>query len=239
MKTKSAILILTAASLLTGCGSLNSEMKDSSAVDITVEVDELELCTDVVETADTLLFTTAATSTSRTTTTTSTTTTTAITETTTTVTEAPVVETEPITEAPTEPEPVYVAALVETETEPVIQTDAPATGENVCPVTGITLQYTSAYCIYESPLTRQAGVVYYGGHKETYYSENVLPGPGLAIPDRHHGDDGTIRDANGYICVAADYSFLPYGSIIVTSLGPGKVYDTGCAWGTVDIYTCW
>lgn len=238
MKTKSAILILTAASPLTGCGSLNSEMQDSSAVDIAVTVDELELCTDIAETADTLLFTTAATSTSRTTTTTSTTTTTA---TTTTVTEAPVVETEPITEAPTEPEPVYVAAPVETETEtePVIQTDAPATGENVCPVTGITLQYTSAYCIYESPLTRQAGVVYYGGHKETYYSENVLPGPGLAIPDRHHGDDGTIRDADGYICVATDYNFLPYGSIIVTSLGPGKVYDTGCAWGTVDIYTCW
>lgn len=238
MKTKSAILILTAASLLTGCGSLNSEMQDSSAVDITVTVDELELCTDIAQTADILLFTTAATSTSRTSTTTSTTTTTT-TATTTTVTEAPVVETEPITEAPTEPEPVYVAAPVETETEPVIQTDAPATGENVCPVTGITLQYTSAYCIYESPLTRQAGVVYYGGHKETYYSENVLPGPGLTIPDRHYGDDGTIRDANGYICVAADYSFLPYGSIIVTSLGPGKVYDTGCAWGTVDIYTCW
>lgn len=239
MKTKSAILILTAASLLTGCGSLNSEMQDSSAVDIAVTVDELELCTDIAQTADILLFTTAATSTSRTTTTTSTTTTTATTATTTTVTEAPVVETEPITETPTEPEPVYVAAPVETETEPVIQTDAPATGENVCPVTGITLQYTSAYCIYESPLTRQAGVVYYGGHKETYYSENVLPGPGLAIPDRHHGDDGTIRDADGYICVATDYSFLPYGSIIVTSLGPGKVYDTGCAWGTVDIYTCW
>lgn len=236
MKTKSAILILTAASLLTGCGSLNSEMQDSSAVDIVVTVDELELCTDIAETADTLLFTTAATSISETTTTTSTTTTTA---TITTVTEAPVVETEPITEAPTEPEPVYVAAPVETETEPVIQTDAPATGENVCPVTGITLQYTSAYCIYESPLTRQAGVVYYGGHKETYYSENVLPGPGLSIPDRHHGDDGTIRDADGYICVATDYSFLPYGSIIVTSLGPGKVCDTGCAWGTVDIYTCW
>ena len=236
MKTKSAILILTAASLLTGCGSLNSEMKDSSAVDIVVTVDELELCTDVAETAETLLFTTTATPTSRTISTSTTTTTTTATEA---VTEAPVVETEPITEAPTEPEPVYVAAPVETETEPVIQADAPATGENVCPVTGITLQYTSAYCIYESPLTRQAGVVYYGGHKETYYSENVLPGPGLAIPDRHHGDDGTIRDADGYICVATDYSFLPYGSIIVTSLGPGKVYDTGCAWGTVDIYTCW
>lgn len=236
MKTKSAILILTVASLLIGCGSLNSEMKDSSAVDIAVEASELELCTSIAETADIPLLTTAATSTSRTSTTTSTTTTIA---TTTMVTEAPVVVTEPVTVAPTEPEPVYVDAPVETETEPVIQTDALATGEAVCPVTGITLQYTSAYCIYESPLTRQAGVVYYGGHKETYYSENALPGPGLAIPDRHHGDDGTIRDADGYICVAADYSFLPYGSIIVTSLGPGKVYDTGCAWGTVDIYTYW
>ena len=236
MKTKSAILILTAASLLTSCGSPNSEMKDSSAADIVVKVDELELCTDIAETADTRLFTTTATSTSNTTTTTTTITTST---TTTVVTEALVVEAEPITEAPTESEPVYLDAPVETETEPVIQTDVPAIDENVCPVTGITLQYTSAYCIDDCPLTRQAGVAYYGGHKETYYSENVLPGPGLAIPDRHYGDDGTIRDADGYICVAADYDFLPYGSVIVTSLGPGKVYDTGCAWGTVDIYTCW
>ena len=83
------------------------------------------------------------------------------------------------------------------------------------------------------------GVVYYNGHKETYYSQRVLPGGGLNIPGRHVAEDGTIRDENGYICVAADPSFLPYGSIVETSLGMGKVYDSGCAYGTVDIYTDW
>ena len=83
------------------------------------------------------------------------------------------------------------------------------------------------------------GVVYYNGHKETYYSQRVLPGGGLSIPGRHVAEDGTIRDENGYICVAADPSFLPYGSIVETSLGTGKVYDSGCAYGTVDIYTDW
>lgn len=83
------------------------------------------------------------------------------------------------------------------------------------------------------------GVVYYNGHKETYYSQRVLPGGGLNIPGRHVAEDGTIRDENGYICVAADPSFLPYGSVVETSLGTGKVYDSGCAYGTVDIYTDW
>lgn len=57
------------------------------------------------------------------------------------------------------------------------------------------------------------------------------------IPGRYVGSDGVIRDANGYICVAA--SDLPIGSIVETSLGTGKVYDTGCAAGTTDIYTNW
>lgn len=83
------------------------------------------------------------------------------------------------------------------------------------------------------------GVVYYNGHKETYYSQRVLPGGGLNIPGRHVAEDGTIRDENGYVCVAADPSFLPYGSVVETSLGTGKVYDSGCAYGTVDIYTDW
>ena len=83
------------------------------------------------------------------------------------------------------------------------------------------------------------GVVYYNGHKETYYSQRVLPGGGLNIPGRYVAEDGTIRDENGYICVAADTSFLSYGSIVETSLGIGKVYDSGCAYGTVDIYTDW
>ena len=90
----------------------------------------------------------------------------------------------------------------------------------------------------EGVLTRSGGVNYYNGRKETWYSQRVLPGGGLDIPGRHvNAEDGTIRDADGYICVAA--SDLPKGTIVETSLGTGKVYDTGCAAGTTDIYTDW
>lgn len=86
-------------------------------------------------------------------------------------------------------------------------------------------------------LTKNKGVVYYNGHRETYYSQKVLPGNGLKIPGRHVASDGTIRDENGYICVAS--SDLPKGTVVQTSLGPGKVYDSGCASGTIDLYTNW
>lgn len=86
-------------------------------------------------------------------------------------------------------------------------------------------------------LTPSKGVNYYNGHRETYYSQKVLPGNGLNIPGRHVASDGTIRDENGYICVAS--SDYPKGTIVETSLGTGKVYDTGCASGTIDLYTNW
>lgn len=89
----------------------------------------------------------------------------------------------------------------------------------------------------EGVLTRSGGVNYYNGRKETWYSQRVLPGGGLDIPGRHVAEDGTIRDEDGYICVAA--SDLPKGTVVETSLGTGKVYDTGCAAGTTDIYTDW
>lgn len=104
---------------------------------------------------------------------------------------------------------------------------------------GVELQYSAAYNVSSSRLTKSAGVAYYNGHKETYYSQNVLPGSGLNIPGRHVADDGTIRDGDGYICVASDLSYLGRGATIMTSLGPGKVYDTGCAYGTIDIYVNW
>lgn len=86
-------------------------------------------------------------------------------------------------------------------------------------------------------LTASKGVVYYNGHRETYYSQNVLPGTGLDIPGRHVAEDGTVRDADNYICVAS--SDLAKGSVVETSLGTAKVYDSGCASGTIDIYTNW
>lgn len=86
-------------------------------------------------------------------------------------------------------------------------------------------------------LTPEKGVNYYNGYRETYYSQRVLPGNGLNIPGRHVGPDGTIRDENNYLCLAS--SDHPKGTILQTSLGAGIVYDTGCASGTIDIYTDW
>ena len=103
----------------------------------------------------------------------------------------------------------------------------------------IVLQYSGLYYVSDNPLSQSKGALYFNGHKETYYSERVLPGTGLGIPGRHVADDGTVRDGEGYISVAADPSYLPKGSVVMTSLGPGKVYDTGCAYGTVDIYVNW
>lgn len=103
----------------------------------------------------------------------------------------------------------------------------------------IPLQYSGLYNVSSTPLSQSRGALYFNGHKETYYSERVLPGTGLSIPGRHVADDGTIRDEEGYISVAADPSFLPRGTVVMTSLGPARVYDTGCAYGTVDIYVNW
>lgn len=105
---------------------------------------------------------------------------------------------------------------------------------------GYILQYDKPYNVETNViLNSYIGVVYFNGHKETYYSQNVLPGGGLRIPGRHIAEDGTIRDEEGYICVAADWNYLPYGATVLTSLGPARVYDTGCDYGVVDIYVNW
>ena len=105
---------------------------------------------------------------------------------------------------------------------------------------GYILQYDQPYNVEtDVKLNSYIGVVYFNGHKETYYSQNVLPGGGLRIPGRHVAEDGTVRDEEGYICVAADWNYLPYGATVLTSLGPARVYDTGCDYGVIDIYVNW
>ena len=88
-------------------------------------------------------------------------------------------------------------------------------------------------------LTRSGGVYYYNGHRETWYSTREAAGKNTArvIPGKHADENGIIRDADGYVCVASsDHKFF---TVIETSWGPGKVYDCGCSHGTIDVYTNW
>lgn len=105
---------------------------------------------------------------------------------------------------------------------------------------GVRLKYYAKYNITSNKLTRGKGVVHYNGHKETWYSSKEYGQTQTAyhIPGKHLAKDGTYRDKDGYICIAANY--LGKGSVIMTSLGPGKVYDRGGMRGHwIDIYTNW
>ena len=101
------------------------------------------------------------------------------------------------------------------------------------------MEYSALYTYSGERLSTSKGAQYFNGHKETYYSERVLPGTTLNIPGRHVAEDGTVRDGDGFICVAADPGFMPKGSTLITSLGPAKVYDSGCAYGIIDLYVNW
>ena len=83
----------------------------------------------------------------------------------------------------------------------------------------------------------RAGVIYEGDTRFTWYSQRVLAGGGLTeLNDNgRHVEDGFVKDADGYIAVAS--SDHEPGEIVETPFGEGKVYDTGCASGTIDIYT--
>ena len=91
------------------------------------------------------------------------------------------------------------------------------------------------YNIPSGGLTPSKGRIWFNGHTETYYSQKVLPG--VNIPGRHIASDGTIRDKDGYIVLASDD--YPKGTVVETSLGAGKVYDSGSGKGNIDLYTDW
>ena len=106
---------------------------------------------------------------------------------------------------------------------------------------GVRLEYSKTYNVTSNKLTRSRGVVHYNGHRETWYSTSEYGQTSTArhISGKHVADDGTIRDKDGYVCVATSQSYMKFGSRLMTSRGPAKVYDCGCAYGTVDIYTTW
>ncbi len=93
---------------------------------------------------------------------------------------------------------------------------------------------------YSPDKFQNSGVISWGGYDWTYYSELILPGDGLNIPGRHTTEDGYVCDGDGYVVLAADLSLLPRYSVVDTPFGrEGKVYDTGCAYGVLDVYVGW
>lgn len=83
-------------------------------------------------------------------------------------------------------------------------------------------------------LTKSKGAIYHTDskgvvHRETYYDLDMRRvmqscGQGGRYTVRI---DGVKIDADGYVIVAANYGLYPKCSIVETSVGPGKVYDTG------------
>lgn len=78
------------------------------------------------------------------------------------------------------------------------------------------------------------GVWYDENYRYTWYSSNAAYH--YRTPEWTAGSDGVYRDSEGYVVVASsDYA---QGTVIEnTPFGAAKVYDTGCASGTLDIYT--
>lgn len=78
------------------------------------------------------------------------------------------------------------------------------------------------------------GVWYDENYRYTWYSSNAAYH--YRTPEWTAGSDGIYRDSEGYVVVASsDYA---QGTVIEgTPFGAAKVYDTGCASGTLDIYT--
>lgn len=76
-----------------------------------------------------------------------------------------------------------------------------------------------------------------GGWRYTEYYPSENTGAFAYAPDLEIvlGDDGAYRDKDGYVVVAS--SSLGKFDTVDTPYGQGKVYDTGCAAGVVDIYT--
>jgi len=97
----------------------------------------------------------------------------------------------------------------------------------------VTLDPHKKYSVCDNPLTNTMGTKVFNWHKETYYTSNpnvrhhfnihktACPVPGVHIATWW---DGTVRDKDGYIVVAA-HKDIKFGTVVKTSLWPWKVYD--------------
>lgn len=154
----------------------------------------------------------------------------------------------PTTTKPTKVEPTTVKPTEAVEEETSFEEDAEAVGsseefttsesDNNGDLSDNNNNTSRTDVIYSPSEFINAGVINWGGWKWTYYSERILPGEGLWIPGRWTDSDGYVCDENGYVCLAST-SAERY-SVVETPFGrTGKVYDTGCDYGVMDVYVNW
>ena len=91
--------------------------------------------------------------------------------------------------------------------------------------------YETAYFPTDG-LTREGGVNYHDGRRETWYSSTTLYHKDT--DEWTVDDEGFYRDSDGYYVVAA--SDMEQGETFEDSKGDCNVYDTGCPAGTTDYY---
>ena len=93
--------------------------------------------------------------------------------------------------------------------------------------------------IFSKEEFQYAGIINWGGWQWTYYLMSQFPGlTSTPVEGRYVNEDGFVCDGDGYI-ILASVDLPPY-TIVQTPFGyVGKVYDTGCPHGILDVYTNW
>lgn len=84
-----------------------------------------------------------------------------------------------------------------------------------------------------------SGIIDWGGWQWTYYLMSQFPGStSTPVEGRYVNNEGFVCDKDGYI-ILASVDLSPY-TLVQTPFGyTGKVYDTGCPHGILDVYTNW
>lgn len=128
----------------------------------------------------------------------------------------------------------YQREQAELEAERIAQEEAERQAQLEEQISAQTQTYETQPTSSSTSSFKSDGVWYDGRFRYTYYSSNVAYH--YRTPEWTAGSDGIYRDSSGYVVVAS--SDYPIGTVIEgTMFGSVKVYDTGCASGTLDVYT--
>ena len=95
----------------------------------------------------------------------------------------------------------------------------------------------SAQKIYSKEEFIHQGMISWNGWNWTYYLLSMFPGStSTPVQGKHVNEDQFVCDGDGYV-ILASVDLPPY-TVVETPFGyMGKVYDTGCPSGVLDVYT--